>query len=71
MGNRRKCSGECFRSAFWGFPESAPESAPDSAWKIGSAPGNAPESASSWERMRKRHFGDFLMFCAYFQVDFG
>ena len=45
LGNRRKCSGECFRSAFWGFPKSAPESAPESARKIRSAPASAPESA--------------------------
>ena len=41
LGNPRKCSGECFRSAFWGFPESAPENASESAQKIGSAPESA------------------------------
>ena len=45
MGNPQKCSGECFRSAFWRFPESAQESAPESAREIGSASGSAPRSA--------------------------
>ena len=42
LGNAQNCSGECFRSAFWGFPESAPESASESVWKIGSVSGSAP-----------------------------
>ena len=49
LGNRQKCSGECFRSAFWGLPESASESAPESARKTGSAPASAPRSAFPWK----------------------
>ena len=42
LGNRRKCFGECFRSAFGGFPTSAPESAPESARKLGVPQGVLP-----------------------------
>ena len=52
-GESPKCSGECFRSAFWGFSESATGSAPQSAREIGSV----PESAFTCQGMRESTLG--------------
>ena len=57
MGSPRKCSGECFRSAFWAFPASAPKSAPESAREIRSVPGSAPGSAFPHSLTRKSTLG--------------
>ena len=54
LGNRRKCSGECFRSAFWGFPESALESAPRVPGKFG-VPRECSQECFSLGKNEERH----------------